>query len=122
MIACRGPVTANLPWWMLKINMTDRHFNKAILKFAPLTVPASAFCGGTTGALSGGSFTLLAEPGIFAILVAFALVGGVPIGLLFWAMKDTSGTMRNAIVAIFLIVCVLAFFGLFIPLHGIAYL
>lgn len=88
--------------------------------FAPLAVPAIAFCGGATGALSGGSFSLLAEPGIFAFLVGFTLVGGVPIGLLFWAMKDTSDRMRAMIVTILLFVCVLAFFVLFIPFHGLA--
>ena len=105
---------------MLKTDMTESRFNKTTLTFAPLTVPASALCGGTIGAVSGGSFTLLAEPGQIAFLVAFVLVGGVPIGLLFWAMQDTSESILNALVAIFLFVCVFAFFALFIPLNGIA--
>jgi hypothetical protein len=113
-------VTRAVPWLKLKTDMTDASFNRTTLTFAPLTLPASALSGGTIGALSGGSFALLTEPGLIALLVAFALVGGVPIGLLFWAMKDTSESIRIAIVAIFVFVCVLAFFALFIPLNGIA--
>ncbi len=99
--------------------MIERNFVQAALGLAPLTIPICALSGAISGALSGGSTSLLSESGFIAFSIAFALVGGVPIGLLFWAMKDTSGSMRATFALILLLVGCLAFLALFTPLYGV---
>jgi drug/metabolite transporter (DMT)-like permease len=103
-----------------RTDMTSASFNHAMLKFAPLIVPVSAVCGAICGALSGRYASPFADPVLVAITIAIASIGGVPIGFLFWAMKDTSESIRAVIMAFFVLACVVAFVAFFIPLKSIA--